>query len=131
MVKIILAAHGDMAQAMLDTAAKIMPFDREEIDVYTVSGKVDFDQLAEKLKKSAAGKNGALILTDIFGGSACNLCAALTHGVKNINVISGFNLNMLLSALSNRCKLDSNDLAAKVLEDGSKSIINVTEKLGQ
>jgi len=131
MVKIILAAHGDFAQAMLDTAAKIMPFDTGEVDVYTVSGKVDFEKLAVRIKKSAGGKGGALILTDIFGGTACNLCAGLTHGIKNVNVISGLNLNMLLCALSNRCKLDANALAAKVLEDGLKSIINITEKLGK
>jgi len=129
MVKIILAAHGDMARAMLDTAAKIMVFDICGIDAYTVSGKVDLDKLALQIKDGLDNKNGTLILTDMFGGSACNLCATLTHGAANVNVICGFNLNMLLSALSNRDKLAANALAAKVLEDGAKSIINITEKL--
>jgi len=131
MVKIILIAHGDMAKAMLDTAAKIMSFDTRSVDTYSVNGKVDFDSLSTRLKNSFDGKNGTLILADIFGGTACNISAGLSHGAKNVNVVCGFNLNMLLSALNHRGTLGIKALAAKVSEDGVKGIINVTEKLGK
>jgi len=128
MVKLILVTHGNMAKALLHTAAKIYPFDKKSVDVFSVSGRVDLQRVAARIKKKVSPE-GTLIMVDVFGGTACNISAGVTHGMKNVNVLCGFNLNMLLAALGNRDKLSAEELAAKVLESGSKSIFNVTEKL--
>ena len=67
MVKIILISHGNMAQALLETAAQIGSFDTKEIDTFSVSGKGDLENLPTKLLNSL-GNNGTLILVDTFGG---------------------------------------------------------------
>ncbi|MDR0953054.1 MAG: hypothetical protein LBM71_02540 [Elusimicrobiota bacterium] len=128
MVKIILVSHGDMAQALLNTAEKIYPFDPKSVDVFTVSGCVNWEGLSKKIK-SSLGAQGALILVDVFGGSSCNMAATLTHGIDGVNVVSGVNLNMLLAALNNRDKMTSDELAKKVIEDGLKAVVNVTQRL--
>ncbi|MDR1124408.1 MAG: hypothetical protein LBL61_07565 [Elusimicrobiota bacterium] len=128
MVKIILIAHGGMARAMLETAAKIYPFDINSVDVFTVSGNVDLQQLSGEIRQKA-DQRGTLIMVDVFGGTACNIPAAATQGMGNVNVVCGLNLNMLLSALSNRGTLTAAALARKVLEDGVKGMLNATEKL--
>lgn len=128
MVKLILVTHGNMAKAMLGTAAKIYPFDKKSVAVFTVSGRADLRRIAARIKKKLS-PGGALIMTDIFGGTACNISAGAAHGVKDARVLCGLNLNMLLAALSGREKLDAAALAAKALEAGSKGLFNVTEKL--
>ena len=128
MVKIILVTHGDMAKAMLDTAAKICSFEENSIDVFTVSGKIDLQNISGGIRQKI-DPAGTLILVDTFGGTSCNVAAALTHGMPNVSVNCGVNLNMLLAAINNREKLSSDELAQKVLEDGKKAVINATEKL--
>jgi len=128
MVKIILVTHGEMAKALLDTAAKICSFEEDTVDVFTVSGKVDLQQISVGIK-SKLDSAGTLILVDTFGGTSCNVAASLTHGMDNVTVVCGVNLNMLLAAINNRDKMSPTELAQKVLDDGKKAVINATEKL--
>jgi mannose/fructose-specific phosphotransferase system component IIA len=127
MVKIILVTHGDMAKAMIETASKICSFCTKSVDLFTVSGKVNLELIAQDIKKKI-DPAGTLILVDVFGGTSCNLAASLTHGMPGVHVICGVNLNMLLAAIHNRENLSSDELAKKVMEDGVKSIVNATEK---
>jgi mannose/fructose/sorbose-specific phosphotransferase system IIA component len=128
MVKIILVTHGDMARAMLETAAKICSFEEGTIDVFTVSGnKVDLNVVAGGIKEKI-DPQGTLILVDIFGGTSCNIASALTHGMPNVHVICGVNLNMLLAAINHRNNFSADELVKKVLEYGLKGVMNVTEK---
>ena len=128
MVKIILISHGNLAQTLLETAAQIGSFDTKEIDTFSVSGKGDFESLPKKLL-NALGQEGTLILVDTLGGSACNSAVQNTQHLQNVKVICGVNLNMLLAAINNRDKMDLISLASKVLEDGRKSLIDISDRL--
>lgn len=127
MVKLILITHGALGQALVDTAASICCCAaQKKITVFSVSGKVNFDETENKIK-AEFGPEGAIILADTFGGTACNIalkCAANREGVA---VIPGVNLNMLLTALNNYDKLDCKGLAAKIINDGNKAIFEATE----
>ena len=76
MVKIILVTHGEMAKAMLDTAAKICSFDENTIDVFTVSGKVNLHNIESGIKQKI-DPAGTLILVDTFGGTSCNVASCM------------------------------------------------------
>lgn len=128
MVKIILISHGNFAQALLQTAAQIGSFNTAEIDTFSVSGKGDLESLPERLIK-ALGERGTLILVDTLGGSSCNTAVQSTQHLHNVKVVCGVNLNMLLTAINNREKMNLTDLTRKVLEDGKKSLIDVSDKL--
>ena len=127
MVKLILISHGSLAKAMLDTASRICAFDKESVLALSVSGKIDLQETADKVKKNASPK-GTLVLTDTFGGTACNMAVCSLQECNNTQVLCGLNLSMLLCALNNREKLNARDLAKKVLEDGKKAVFNATER---
>lgn len=128
MVKIILISHGNIAEALLETASQIGSFDTKEIDTFSVSGKGDLENLPSKII-NALGENGTLILVDTLGGSSCNSAVQSTQHLQNVKVICGVNLNMLLAAINNKDKMDLISLASKVLEDGKKSLVDISERL--
>jgi len=69
-------------------------------------------------------KEGVLVLADIFGGSGCNMSLIAARDMENVEIISGVNFAMLLSAVQNAGKLSLKDLAAKVEADAKRSIVN-------
>jgi len=73
-----------------------------------------------------AGTDGVLIMTDMLGGTPCNACLPLCTTYK-IEIISGLNLYMLLSAFINRKNMPLEELVKKVISDGIKSIANAKE----
>lgn len=131
MVKIILVTHGNLAKEMLDTASQIIgkPAD-DGFATFAVTAASSVQQEAEKLKKTlAACADGALILTDIFGGSATNISLTASKDFSNCHVITGLNLSMLLTAINSRKKLTAKELAEKIEADGKRAVINATELL--
>ena len=131
MVKIILVTHGQLAQQMLETAAQIIgkPTD-DGFSTFAVTTAASVEQEAAKLKKVLLGcENGALILTDIFGGSATNISLTASKDIANSYVITGLNLSMLLTAINNRKKSTAKELAEKIEADGKRAVINATELL--
>ena len=127
MVKLILITHGNLGQALFDTASTICCcLSSGKIAVFSVSGKVNLDEMESKIKADF-GQDGTLILVDTFGGTACNLALKCTADERKVLVIPGVNLNMLLAAVNNQEKLDFKDLAAKIINDGKKAIFEATE----
>lgn len=131
MVKIILVTHGQLAQQMLETAAQIIgkPTD-DGFSTFAVTTAASVEQEAAKLKKVLLTcENGAVILTDIFGGSATNISLTASKDIANSFVITGLNLSMLLTAINNRKKSTAKELAEKIEADGKRAVINATELL--
>ena len=75
MVKIILVTHGNLAQQMLETAGQIIGKNSEEgFATFTVTAASSVEKEAARLKETLTTcEDGALVLTDIFGGSATNI----------------------------------------------------------
>ncbi len=128
MVKIIIVAHGCLAPALLETASNICCFEQKSVQAYSVSGRADLDKIACEIKASANGAE-VLVLADTFGGSSCNMALNCTNGMKNVKVVCGLNLNMLLAVLNNMNRLELGALAAKAVEDGKKAVFNATESV--
>ena len=127
MVKLILITHGILGQVLVDTAASICCCDASSrVTVFSVSGKVNLDELENKIKINL-GQEDTLILADIFGGTACNLALKCVEGKGHVSVIPGVNLNMVLAAFANQDKLGLKDLAAKVINDGKRAVFEATE----
>lgn len=130
MVKIILVTHGNLARELLDTTAQIigkMPDDFETLSI-TATSAVETE--SAKLKAMLQDcPEGAVILTDIFGGSATNVSLTASKDFAKCNVITGLNLSMLLTAVNNRKKLSAKELAEKIEADGKRAVINATELL--
>ena len=131
MVKIILVTHGHLAKEMLDTAAQIIgkPAD-DGFATFAVTTTASVQQEAEKLQKALKEcQDRAVIITDIFGGSATNISLTASKMMPNCHVITGLNLSMLLTAINSRKKLTAKELAGKIEADGKRAVINAPELL--
>ena len=126
MVKLILITHGNLGDSLLDTASVICCCARQNITTFSVTGKVNLDELETKIKASCA-EESSLIMVDSFGGTSSNIALKCTAENNKISVVCGVNLNMVLAALNNQDKLDLTELTAKVIADGKKAILEATE----
>ncbi len=130
MVELILVTHGNLAAEMLATAAQILGKPAEGVKTLSVTTSSSVEQGAKELSKLLAeAENGAVVLTDIFGGSATNIALTATKDCTQCHVITGLNLSMLLTALNSRKKLAAKELAEKIESDGKRGVINATELL--
>lgn len=131
MVKIILVTHGNLGSQLLETAAQIIgkPTD-EGFATFCVTASSSVEEESASLKKALGEcEEGAVILTDIFGGSATNISLTASKDFSNCYVITGLNLSMLLTAMNSRKKLTVKELAEKIEADGKRAVINATELL--
>ncbi len=130
MVKIILVTHGNLAQEMLNTTAQIIGKMPEDFETLAITAAASVEKEAVKLQAMLKDcPDGAVILTDIFGGSATNVSLTASKDNPKCNVITGLNLSMLLTAVNNRKKLSAKELAEKIEADGKRAVINATELL--
>ncbi|MDR1784518.1 MAG: PTS sugar transporter subunit IIA [Endomicrobium sp.] len=131
MVKIIVVAHGELAQELVNSVEAIVG---KQSNLYVVKREVgdSLIQMKERvnsLLKDVSDDDGSLILTDMVGGTPCNASAPMCM-LFNAEILSGVNLPMILSAIfSSKKDITISDLAEKVLFDGQKSMINVKKKL--
>ena len=128
MVNIILVTHGRLADEMLQTASQILGKAADGVQTLSVTTSTSIEQGTQQLiplLKQAA--DGAVVLTDIFGGSATNIALTASKDFAKCHVITGLNLSMLLTALNSRKKLNDKELAEKIESDGKRAVINATE----
>jgi PTS system mannose-specific IIA component len=128
-VGIIIVAHPDYAAALLRTAEYILG-QLGDCASISVDATLDAAETVQRLNDAARFLDkgaGALILTDMFGGTPTNLCLALltTHKVE---VVTGVNLPMILKAFSARA-LPLKELAELAAEAGRQGIVVAGEVL--
>lgn len=137
MTGIVLVTHLRLSLHLIEAAERIVG---KQPNLISVSLEADesLHALAEKisqaiqscLKNFPEGSEGVLILTDLFGSTPTNASLSLIqNNLKTVQILTGVNLPMLISALSNRNKMNLNELAEKVLADGKKGIQNAKELL--
>lgn len=129
MIGIVLISHGSLSEQLVATASMIMG-SCSDVKYVTFSSKESLDDLRRKANEAVEPyeNEGCLILTDLIGGSANNISIELLKTKKNIQVVTGVNLPMLLEAIGYRSIADDlNDLTVRVQASGAKSIINLKE----
>ncbi|MDR3049032.1 MAG: PTS sugar transporter subunit IIA [Elusimicrobiota bacterium] len=123
MVKVIIAAHGNLAQELLNSASAIAGI-ADNIHAVNMTANDSLEQMQKNLSAFFDSPNdidGTLILVDMIGGTPCNACAPICQNF-NTQIVAGVNLPMVLSAMFNSKTMNTSDLADKVCADGVKSI---------
>ncbi|MBV9080981.1 MAG: PTS sugar transporter subunit IIA [Elusimicrobia bacterium] len=123
MIGILILTHGAFGEDLLKTACGIM-HETEKIAALNLSRRADFATLRKKVSDTIAeisAQDGVLVLIDAYGGTSYNTTLPLmsTH---RISLVTGVNLPMVLSALTNRHRMQLDQLARKVSEDAKKTI---------
>jgi PTS system mannose-specific IIA component len=128
MIGVVVATHGKLAEELIRTAEAVVGEIEQIVPVSIVATSPDVrGDLKAAIQKVDQGQ-GVLLLTDIFGGSPTNLCLSfLTE--RQVEVVTGVNLPMLLQLPSARLKGNIVEVARKLVDAGQKSVAHASEAL--
>lgn len=123
MIGVIVLTHGMFGEDLVKTASGIM-HESEKIATLNLSRRLDFQTLRKMVAETIEGlkaDGGVLMLIDAYGGTSYNTTLPLMNQYP-ICLVTGVNLPMVLSALTNRHRMNLEALAKKVSEDAKKTI---------
>ena len=132
MIGIVVAAHGELAQALVTTAKLVVPQAESVMSVSVESGDSSeifenkLDEAIDKLKSS----DGVLVLTDMFGGTPSQV-SMTKHNTGRVEVITGASLPMLIKALQiSTQEIDLFEAGKQIKQSGTRAIVIASEVLG-
>jgi mannose PTS system EIIA component len=132
MIGMILVTHGRLAEEFVNAMEHVVG---AQVDVATVCiGPNDDmeqrrDEIAAAIEAVDSG-SGAVILTDLFGGTPSNLAISLLERGRT-EVIAGINLPMLIRLAGARKDMDLTRAACAARDAGRNYITLASEFLGQ
>ncbi len=122
-IGVIIATHGHLAEVLVETAELILgrksalvPFTFPEQE----KPKDSLRRLQAQVKKCDKG-SGVIILADLFGGTPGSLALSMLDE-KQVEVATGVNLPMVLTAATLDPKYDLRQAGAAIVEAGKKAI---------
>lgn len=128
MIGIVVVSHGLLSEQLVGAASLILG-EAKAIKAVTFMARESLEDLRKKTSEAANEftEDGCLILTDIMGGSATNVSIEIMKSRKDVYVVTGANLPMLLEAMNSREGNSLKDLANQVSNSGTRSIINLKD----
>lgn len=129
MIGIVVVAHENIANEMVGAVKKITP------EATNIVG-VDIDSNApvalnrQKISDAIDGfkeNDGIVLLSDMFGGTPSNLCLSFLS--PTIEVISGFNLPMLIKLVTLNKHYTFEELVEFIQKYGQKNIVIASKVL--
>ena len=121
---ILVSTHGSTAEEIIKTAEMIIG-KQENISFVNFFPGESTDDLMNKFQKELSlldCSKGALVMVDLFGGSPFNVISKLAFINKNIEVITGVNIPMMLETLILRTSQDLEQLVIKAETTGINGI---------
>ena len=119
----IIVCHGRMAEELLN-ALTIILGEAPNIEAISIGWYDDVEDSKKKINQSLKRvdqKSGAVIFTDMFGGTPSNLSFSFLKE-NQVEVITGVNLPMLIKFCSLQRSSSLKDVARKVVEQAKKNI---------
>jgi mannose PTS system EIIA component len=130
MIGLVLVAHGNLAHEFLKVLQHVAGAVPAQIKAVGMDADEDMDAKRDEILQAIDTVNtgsGVMVLTDMFGGTPSNLAISMLDQ-KNIEVLAGMNIPMLVKANSLRDKLPLNQAVLQAKEAGRK-YINVASEL--
>jgi PTS system mannose-specific IIA component len=123
MIGLLIVCHCDLGKELL-SAVELIVGSLEAAESISITPSTDSEEIlktiAERVKALNRG-GGVMILTDMFGGTPCNVSLSfLKKGT--VEVLTGVNLPMVIAIAQHRHQLSLEELGAKALEEGKRSI---------
>jgi mannose PTS system EIIA component len=132
MIGMVLVTHGNLADEFV-LAMQHVVGRQDAIKTVCIGPNDDMERRREEIAtaiQSVDSGDGAILLTDLFGGTPSNLAISLMQAGK-IEVIAGINLPMLIRLAKARASMSVGDAAAAAREAGRTYITIASEYLGQ
>lgn len=129
MIGLVLVTHGALANEF-QMALEHVVGPQELVETVSIGPDDDMEQRRQDIL-AAVGKvnqgSGAIILTDMFGGTPSNLSISIMEPGQ-IEVVAGVNLPMLIKLASVRAEGDMALALEKAVESG-KRYINIASQV--
>ncbi|TES85570.1 MAG: hypothetical protein E3J89_04280 [Candidatus Aminicenantes bacterium] len=119
----VIVSHGKLAEEILN-ALTIIIGEAVNIEAISIGWYDDVEESKKKINKSLKSvnqKNGVVIFTDMFGGTASNLSFSFLKN-DQVEIITGVNLPMLIKFVSLQRSNNLKEVVKKVVEQGKKNI---------
>ena len=123
MIGLLIICHCNLGRELL-SAAELILGRVENSDHVAISQITESEGLlkdiAEKIDALDNG-SGVLVLTDMFGGTPSNLSLSFLSD-ERVEVLTGVNLPMVISAVQSRGSLSLKELGERAENEGRRSI---------
>lgn len=129
MIGVVVVTHGQFATELVNAAEAIVG-DLPRFAAVSIGWHDDVDIAREEIGRALArvqGPHGAVLLTDMFGGTPSNLAISVMTGA-GVEVIAGVNLPMLIKLAGIRGDNDMEKALVDASEAGRK-YINVASRV--
>ena len=132
MIGMILVTHGNLAVEFVHAMEHVVGH-QDNVETVCIGPNDDMEkrrsEIAAAIKKVDSGE-GAILLTDLFGGTPSNLAISLMKAGK-VEVIAGINLPMLIRLAKARGCMSVHDATSAARDAGRNYITIASEYLGQ
>ena len=132
MIGLILVTHGRLAEEFVSAMEHVVG-QQDGIATICIGPNDDMEErrqeIADAIERVDTG-TGAILLTDLFGGTPSNLAISLLQSGRT-EVLAGINLPMLIRLAGARKELPLGQAAAAAREAGRNYITLASEFLGQ
>ena len=132
MINFLVVTHGEFGAYLVEAAEAIVGVQSEGVRTFAISPRHSVEEIRAKISediRELCGTEGLIVVADMPGGTPANVSFPLCKDSSKIRVVSGLNLYMLVSAFSHREGMSVEALAARMVEDGKKSIQDLKELL--
>jgi mannose PTS system EIIA component len=132
MIGMILVTHGNLAEEFVHAMQHVVGR-QEAVATVCIGPNDDMERrrqdIAAAIHEVDSGE-GAIILTDLFGGTPSNLAISLMDA-GHVEVIAGINLPMLIRLAKARSSMNVHDAAIAARDAGRNYITIASEYLRQ
>ena len=131
MIGMVLVTHGALA-VEFKSALEHVVGPQEQVETVAIGPDDDMEERRDDILKcvdAADQGQGVVILTDMFGGTPSNLAISVMQN-REVEVIAGVNLPMLVKLARVRGDLDIKAAVKEAADAGRKYINVASETLG-
>jgi PTS system mannose-specific IIA component len=133
MFGILVVSHDQLASELVRAARNIVGEELEHIKPVSIGWEQNIEKARKMMKKhldQVSGGGGAIILTDMFGGTPTNISLTFLEEGK-IEIVTGVNLPMLIKlALLRKEGVGVEQAAKQARERGRQTMLVASEILG-
>ena len=125
MVGLVVASHGRLADELVHTAEQIVGT-LPAVATCNIEPGTSIEDLRAQMKQAVARVDegdGVIVMADLFGGTPCKESLMMCQSGRNVEVLCGVNLPMLLKANSLRAEtMPLPELASALAAYGQRNI---------
>jgi PTS system mannose-specific IIA component len=129
MIGLVIVTHAGLATSLI-AAATMITGTSDNCEAVELHADDPADGLVARIAASLerVGGDGAIIMTDMFGGTPSNAAMSFLNEGK-IEVVTGVNLPMMVEFFSRRERMSLGELCSSLLRCGRESVIVAGEFL--